>query len=184
MKGGIRFCHPNTIIHLYKTLAVPTLLYGLELCDLGKSRLQKLDVEGRKGLKHLFNLSKYCRNYLNDVFEVDHVSTTIIKNKVKLFTRLLQNTDIREVILSIVQDEIPYPSFVQSVVNMSREFDFSFFNLLINNMYPKLVSYHEPTPEVIKSVLKECTRFWEMKDARMLFSSILEENVPINIRAT
>lgn len=29
IKGGIRFCHPSTIAHIYKTLAVPTLLYGL-----------------------------------------------------------------------------------------------------------------------------------------------------------
>ena len=31
IKGGIRFCQPETIIELYKTLAVPTLTYGLEI---------------------------------------------------------------------------------------------------------------------------------------------------------
>ena len=98
--------------------------------------------------------------------------------------RLVKNTDIREVILSIVQDKIPYPSFVRSIVDISREFGFIFFSLLINNVYPKLMSYHDPISEFTKSVLEECTLYWNMKEARMLFSSILEENVQINNRAT
>ena len=31
---GIRFCHPQTIFTLYKTIVIPKLLYGLELCQL------------------------------------------------------------------------------------------------------------------------------------------------------
>ena len=34
IKGGVRYCSPSSISELYRTLAVPTLTYGLELCSL------------------------------------------------------------------------------------------------------------------------------------------------------
>ena len=91
IKGGIRFCHPNSIIELYKTLAVPTLTYGLELTHLCQTEMEKLDREGRKALKFLFNISKHSKNYLNSIYNVSHISTTINNNKLKLLCRLMNN---------------------------------------------------------------------------------------------
>ena len=34
IKGGVRYCNPASITDLYRTIAVPTLTYGLELCSL------------------------------------------------------------------------------------------------------------------------------------------------------
>ena len=62
IKEGIRFCHPHTIKHLFNTLAVPTLTYGIELCDLTPQLVNKLDLEGRKAIKSLFNISIYSKN--------------------------------------------------------------------------------------------------------------------------
>ena len=57
VKGGIRFSHPSTTKQLYSSLAVSTLTYGIELCNLTDGLLNKLNIEGRKGLKTLFNIS-------------------------------------------------------------------------------------------------------------------------------
>ena len=57
IKGGIRFCHPSAIVDMYRMLLVPTLTYGLELTHLSQTEMDKLDREGRKALKHLFNFN-------------------------------------------------------------------------------------------------------------------------------
>ena len=103
IKGGIRFCHPNTIAHMFKTIAIPTLVYGLEICNLSKDVLKKLDIQGRNALKSLFNISKHSKNYLNPLMQIDHVSTIVIRNKLNLFTRLMRNKHTSEVILSLLQ---------------------------------------------------------------------------------
>ena len=65
VKNGIRFCHPGTIKQLFVSIAIPTLTYGLELCNLTVSLENKLDTEARKALKSLFNVSVYSKNYLS-----------------------------------------------------------------------------------------------------------------------
>ena len=57
VRDGIRFCPPATIKQLFLSLAVPTLTYGLELCNLTQTILNKLDTEARKALKSMFNIS-------------------------------------------------------------------------------------------------------------------------------
>ena len=34
INAGVRFCHPDTIFTLYKSIVLPKLTYGLELCYL------------------------------------------------------------------------------------------------------------------------------------------------------
>ena len=179
IKGGIRFCHPHTIGHLFKTLAIPTLSYGLELCDLTDSQLRKLDTEGRKALKHLLNISKHSRNYLNNLLDIHHISTLIIKNKLNLFTRLTKNNEIREIILSIIQEKISYPSFTFDIFKTCTKLGINFYELLINRKYPKLYSYHDTIPEDIKYELTECITFWNIPQKRLLFKILLEENIPV-----
>ena len=65
IRAGIRFCHPNTIVHLYNSLTVPKLIYGLELCELSTAFLHRMDVIGRAVLKSFFNISKFSKNYLH-----------------------------------------------------------------------------------------------------------------------
>ena len=77
--SGIRFAHPNTIVHLFKSLVVPKLTYGLELCDINKYLINKLDIAGNTALKSFFNISKHSRNYLQTLFNIDHISTLLIE---------------------------------------------------------------------------------------------------------
>ena len=105
IKEGIRFCHPHTIKHLYNTLAVPTLTYGIELCDLTPQLANKLDLEGRKAIKSLFNLSIYSKNYLNTLLNIEHISTKIMRNKFNLFTRLLDGINTATPIMNMLGSE-------------------------------------------------------------------------------
>ncbi len=103
IRGGARFCHPYSIVELYRTLAVPTLIYGLELTHLTATQMDDLDTEGRKALKLLFNLSPYSKNYLNSFFKVKSISNSINNNKIHLLSRLLNNQTTSNVILKTLQ---------------------------------------------------------------------------------
>ena len=93
VKEEIRFCHPSTIKQLFISLAIPTLTYGIELCNISVALQNKLDTEARKALKSLFNVSVFSKNYLNTLLNIENVSTRIIKNKFSLLTRLLSSTN-------------------------------------------------------------------------------------------
>ena len=92
IREGIRFCHPQKMKQLFNSLAVSTLKYGLELCSITPTLLQKLDTIGIKALKSLFNISVFSKNYLNTL-NVEHISTRIVKNKFGLLTRLLHSNN-------------------------------------------------------------------------------------------
>ena len=55
LNAGIHYCAPHTRVTLFRSIAVPTLTYGLELCNLGSTMKNKLNCEGRRALKALFN---------------------------------------------------------------------------------------------------------------------------------
>ena len=78
-------------------LAIPTLVYGLELTHLIETQ-SKLLNKGRKALKQPFNISAHSRNYLNAILNIESVSTTINNNKLKLMYRLMNN----EITLNII----------------------------------------------------------------------------------
>jgi len=51
IKAGICYCAPETRISLFRSIAIPTLTYGLELCKLGAVTKNKLDCESRRAFK-------------------------------------------------------------------------------------------------------------------------------------
>ena len=155
VKGGIHFCHPNTIVHLFKTIAIPTLIYGLELCSLSADLIKKLDIQGqgRNAIKILFNISKHSKNYLNSLLQIDHVSTVIIRNKLNLFTRLLRNKQTSETILSILQEDLKYPSYVTDIYKITTKLNIDFYDLLVNKKYPNIYSYYDEVPEEKANIL-------------------------------
>ena len=89
IKGGVRYCNPESISELYETLAIPTLTYGLELCSLTPRQLDYLDKEGRKAIKQLFSISKHSANYLHNLLDLTSTSTRINSNTIKLLPRLI-----------------------------------------------------------------------------------------------
>ena len=173
IKGGVRFCHPTTIVDIFKTIAVPTLSYGLELCDLSKTQLDKLDKEGRKALKYMFNISKFSRNYINSMFSIDNISTTLIQNKLNFFSRLMGNSYARMLILRILQEQ-SYPSYIHQIVKLTDQLGIDFMSLMILRKSHKLVSCHEDIPPEKEHILGDCIQFWQDKDKRIQFKLILE----------
>ena len=113
IRGGSRFCHPYSIVELYRCLAVPTLTYGLELTHLTETQMNNLDTAGRKALKLLFNFSPYAKNYLNTFFHIKPISNTINNNKINLLSRLMNNEATSNVILkTLAQTSARYNSLI------------------------------------------------------------------------
>ena len=178
VKGGIRFCHPKTIVHLFNTIAIPTLIYGLELCSLSADLTKKLDIQGRNAIKSLFNISKHSKNYLNSLLQIDHISTVIIRNKLNLFTRLLRNKQTSQTILSILQENLKYPSYITDIYKVTAKLNIDFYDLLVNKKYPKIYSYYDEVPEEKANILIECLNFWNIGGQRKRFAEIMEERIP------
>ena len=183
IKGGVRYCNPESISELYRTLAVPTLTYGLELCSLTQSQLDDLDREGRKAIKQLFSVSKHSRNYLHNLLSLTPISTTINNNKLNLLTRLMQHPTTKTVVLSILslQDGVPQSSFVYDVFNVMNNIGSNFYELLTSRSAMKLPVIHDNIQEDVRASLQDCLQNWNIGARRMEFKRIMEEHVPARL---
>ena len=180
IKGGIRYCNPESIAELYRTLAVPTLTYGLELCSLSQRQLNDLDKEGRKALKELFNVSKYSRNYLNKLLGIDHISTTVNNNKLNLMTRLMNHEATKNITLSILSQQQTYISFVHEVYLLADKSGLNFYDIVISPNSKKLKTIHDDIYEDTELRLQNCLKHWNIGANRKEFATILEEHVRQN----
>ena len=183
IKGGVRYCNPTSIAELYRTLAVPTLTYGLELCSLTQRQLDDLDREGRKAIKQLFSVSKHSRNYLHNLLSLSPISTTINNNKIDLLTRLMQHTTTKSVVLSILSlpGGPPPTSFVHDVFNLMNNVGSNFYELLVSQNARKLPVVHDDVQEDVRSVLQDCLKNWNIGAKRKEFQTIMEEHVPARL---
>ena len=183
IKGGIRYCSPSSISELYRTLAVPTLTYGLELCSLTQRQLDDLDREGRKAIKQLFSISKHSRNYLHNLLSLTPISTAINNNKLNLLTRLMQHTTTKSVVLSIISlpDGPPPTSFVHDVFKIMNNTGSNFYELLICQNAKKIPVIHEDIQDDIRNTLQDCLKNWNIGAKRNEFKTIMEEYVPVRL---
>ncbi len=180
IRGGSRFCHPYSIVELFRTLAIPTLTYGLELTHLSDTEMKKLDSEARKALKFLFNLSPYSKNYLNTYFYIKPISNTIINNKIHLLSRLMNNTSTSNVILKTMQSTTArYNSLVWDCLEITRENGLNIFDLLLNVEKIEVKPIYQQIPEEANSCIQNCIKFWNVGEQRKTFKNLLEESVPV-----
>ena len=177
IKIGIRFCHPKTIKELYNSIAIPTLTYGIELCSLNDNLVNKLNIAGRKGLKALFNISVYSRNYLHTLLNIKHVSTIIMKNKLNLLTRLLHNEKTADILLQSLNET--YQTFAIDSHNIATKLGLDFLSLIISKKCP-IISNPLDNPTIDDATYNDlmlCINSWNIKESRIHFTSILEEHV-------
>ena len=174
IKGGIRFSQPGTIIELFKTLAIPTLTYGLEIPHLTNAQLDTLDKEGRKALKHLFNISRYSKNYLHSLFNIDHISTTIKNNKLKLLSRLMANEHTKDVVLSALQST-SFNSTAQDCFHVAIQNNINPYDILLNINTTRIRTTHNIVPQ--REELENCFQFWNISERRQRFRAIMEVEV-------
>lgn len=178
IKGGVRYCNPESIVELYQTLAVPTLTYGLELCSLSERQLQDLNKEGRKAIKQLFNISKYSRNHLNTIFNIDHVSTVINNNRINLFTRLMKHEGTKRIVMSNLCESPIHRSFVGETFRLANSAGINFFNMILCTNTKKLSSMYDEIPEETVRTLQDCCKYWNVASKRTEFRNVMEERIP------
>ena len=176
IKGGVRFCHPSSIVDLYRTLAVPTLTYGLELTHLCQTDMDKLDREGRKALKFLFNLSKHSKNHLNTIYNIKQISTTINNNKLNLLRRMMNNDLTSNIILATLNSARKHPSLVWDCYDLAEKHKFNFFDTVMNVDRQEIKPPTDAIPDDI-DYLKECLKFWHVKEMRRNFKEAMEERI-------
>ena len=172
INAGICYCAPHTRITLFRSIAVPTLTYGLELCNLGQTVKNKLDCEGRRALKALFNVSKYSKNYLHQLFYLNSVSTVIKKNKMNLCNRLMRNPTTKPILLHMLK-EGRNNNFIGGLVDDNIDI----LDVLMNEKVTLEDNHH--LPEEIRWQLEVCIKHWDLAQARNCFWRMLEEKIPV-----
>ena len=178
VKDGIRFCHPSTIRQLFISLAIPTLTYGLELCDLSVGFLQKLDTEGRKALKSLFNISSYSRNYLEQLLNIEKISTRLIKNKLGLLVRLLNTDKTSEILMKMFQQHSHKGSFSFDLQDIASRLELDLAGIIVTKNYPSIQSEHiRDIDQVVQDRLTHCLNNWHEAGSRAYFINFMEERV-------
>ena len=178
VKDGIRFCHPSTIRQLFISLAIPTLTYGLELCDLSVGFLQKLDTEGRKALKSLFNISSYSRNYLEQLLNIEKISTRLIKNKLGLLVRLLNTDKTSEILMKMFQQHSHKGSFSFDLQDIASRLELDLAGIIVSKNYPSIQSEHiRDIDQVVQDRLTHCLNNWHEAGSRAYFINFMEERV-------
>ena len=176
--SGIRYCQPSTIIHLYNTLAVPKLIYGLELCNFEISFLRNIDAVGRAVLKSFFCISKYSKNYLHSFFKIEDISTILIRNKINLFIRLLKNQTCYSLIINQLQTTQNKKSFTNEVIYICKTLGLNFFQYMIEGKQIKFTLPQEELHADIIAILKDSFRLWNLKEQRETFKTLMEVNIP------
>ena len=180
VKSGIRYCAPHTIAQLFRSLAVPTMTYGLELCNLDSELLGKLDREARSGLKSLFDVSKYSKNYLNPLLHIENISRVIQRNKINLFYRLVTNTTTRTVVMNLLTTKHNYLSFVDDALSVCHHMDFDVREILFLGKSPLIKKAFPPIPSQVEQELNFCIKYWHVQPLRAYFKNKMEERVVRN----
>ena len=162
-------------LNTYNTLAIPTLTYGIELCNLTPQLLNRLDLEGRKAIKSLFNISIYSKNYLNTLLNIEHVSTKIIKNKFNLFTRLLDGINTATPIMNMIETD--QGSFLSDLRRLSHLLNIDLIPVIISRKDPHIVSTHTEIPEDTYNILLNSLNNWTDVASRTNVIRIMEERV-------
>lgn len=177
IRSGIRFTHPSTIVQLYCSLLVPKLIYGLELCDISNSTLQKLNITGRSMLKSLFNVSKHSRNFINQYFNLKNISDLVNQYKINLFQRLMSNPCTSKIILSQLENNHS-STFISDVINLCSSSNINFFDLLLSDKRFKLPCEKIELPNDTRQIIATSFKFWQTKEQRQTFKNLLEEQIP------
>ncbi|XP_065645758.1 uncharacterized protein LOC136076212 [Hydra vulgaris] len=182
IRNGIRFCQPATIIYLFNSLAIPTLLYGLELGGCNNKFLQNIDKVGRSVLKSFFNISKHSKNYLHSFFKVDSVSNILIYNKLNLFIRLLNDP----ICYSIIMTQLPCINnqslFVGEIWLICKQFGINMLQCMIEGNKIKTARPKEVLDANITAILKQSVQLWNLKEQRLIFRTLMEENIPRTVQ--
>ncbi|XP_065654687.1 uncharacterized protein LOC136081308 [Hydra vulgaris] len=177
IQSGIRFAHPGSISYIYKLLAVPTLTYGMEICENNSDLMKKLDVIGRSALKSLLNVSKHSKNYTNLLFKIQEISKSIQQNKLNLFLRLLNNKTTSDIIFSQLKDPLFKHSFVGDIQDLCRFRMLNFQNLIQNKKKIKIALSKSEIPSEVEQTLKHAVECWNAKEQRGISKQILEEKI-------
>ena len=178
VSAGIRFCHPYTIRTLYNSLLLPKVTYGLEFCDLSDNNLlDTLNRQARNGLKSIFNVSKFSKNLINQILNIQPASETFRQQKLKCYIKLLKNEITREIIVFQLSSHPNINSFSWDVINICHNMNIDVKDLTITKKIPKQLYIFQNEGDDIQR-LRKTIDDWYLYENRKHFKTILESYIP------
>ena len=130
--------------------------------------------------RHLYDNIYGSKNVLHDVLEIRHIRDILNINKLRTYTRLLNNRDTRDIIFYELSHTKFSKSFTSDVVDICNSYNINIVDLTINITTPKLpILFPQPDEqaEIIITELQELINTWYLPDSRNIFKSIIERNI-------
>ena len=177
---GIRKLHPNSIVHVFKSVVIPRLLYGIEIVSLSKSDRNYLDRQARCSLKSMMGVSKHARNYLHIIYNLPEISDLINNKRIGLLYQLTQNSSTRHHTLHLLTRDYSERkhSVIQDLLDSALSYNINPVDCLLGSKPKLLTTPKELSPDKQADIdkCKECILLWH--DLQKIFRNILEFNIP------
>ena len=180
VSSGIRKLHPKSIATIYQSVVVPQLLYGLEIVDMTRSELNQLDIQGRVCLKSLLGLSKFCKNYVMNVFDQMEISSIIVNRRAQLLQQLINNNLTREYTIDLFTQQDTNYSVLESLLIACQELKLDALSVVVTGIEKQSLN-HGPTPrnrdqnEIDASIMLLAN--WHILSNRVKFRELAESEV-------
>ena len=178
--AGIRNTHPNTIVHIFNTIVVPKLLYGLEIVRLSNSDITQLEAQARSSLKALLGVSKHSRNLINQIYKIPDISSLIQKRAMLIPHQVLKGNMLRRYLLHLAtknSTERAYSS-LNEVISLYVSNGLSIVASLLGNKPKTQKETHIENledPEIASC--KNHIENWHIYEHRIAFKSLLEARI-------
>ena len=134
-------------------------------------------MEGRKALKQMFNLSIYSKNFLNQLLNIEYVSTRIKRNKFNLFTRLLRGETTAVPLMEMLGTPAVTGTFVADMRNLAHDLDVDLVQVVVSRECPPI---EVPLPDMAEETHRRLLHFlnnWTDAESRRSFREVMEERV-------
>ena len=90
---------PQSRAYLFKTYIRPVIMYGVDCCDLNENEMSIISKADGNALKNCIGINKQVRTKpIFDVLKVEESNFRILKDKINLFERLVENDLTRRVL--------------------------------------------------------------------------------------
>ena len=133
INAGVRFCHPDTRFTLYKSIALPKLTYGLELCYLNATSSSNLETAAKELLK--IPLQFISLNVLSELVDIPSMKDLMNVKRLNIVPQLMRNPLTRSILLNSAISNYSY--FWREISVICELYNTTIYEILLLNKKPR-----------------------------------------------
>ena len=176
VSAGINNQNPHTIAHIFSSIVIPKLTYGLNITKMTKNDEARLNRHARSFLKLMFGISKHARNTLHSVFNLKNATDIIDDQSNTTLRQLAHNTSTSSYVLHLLT--LPTKERLYSSIN-------SFINKPQTDILKTLLTTRKPhksrgaqnPPDETTLLVLTLLENWHLVANRAELKAVLENRI-------